>query len=163
MARDMPVTLPSQCDAPPAPRHSSVATTAASAQQSDKVLAALRADAPDVQLRRTEFVGPQVGEELVTNGLYALAADRFPAMVHAAGCPKITGCVRFERDDGSMEGHDGSGRARSGCAGPVMSNWSGTCTFSFRSESKRALRPIWYIQVRNEVPGRYVCRYFKIR
>ena len=44
-----------------------------SAQQSEKVLAALRADAPDVQLRRTEFVGPQVGEELATDGLKALA------------------------------------------------------------------------------------------
>src|SRR3954467_11438941 len=51
-----------------------VQKNATSAQQSDKVLAALRADAPDVQLRRTEFVGPQVGDELVTNGLYALAA-----------------------------------------------------------------------------------------
>ena len=28
---------------------------------------------PDVTLRRTEFVGPQVGEELVHGGLMALA------------------------------------------------------------------------------------------
>ena len=44
-----------------------------SAQQSEQVLAALKADNPDVTLRRTEFVGPQVGEELVHNGLLALA------------------------------------------------------------------------------------------
>ena len=44
-----------------------------SAQQSEQVLAALRAASPDVQLRRTEFVGPQVGDELARDGLYALA------------------------------------------------------------------------------------------
>ena len=44
-----------------------------SAQQSEQVLAALRSASPDVQLRRTEFVGPQVGDELARDGLYALA------------------------------------------------------------------------------------------
>ncbi len=44
-----------------------------SAQQSDKVLAALKAADPQVQMRRTEFVGPQVGSELATDGLKALA------------------------------------------------------------------------------------------
>ncbi len=43
-----------------------------SAQQSEQVLAALKAESPDVTLRRTEFVGPQVGEELVHSGLLAL-------------------------------------------------------------------------------------------
>jgi preprotein translocase subunit SecF len=43
------------------------------AQQSDKVFAALKADDPGVTRRRTEFVGPQVGEELATDGLKALA------------------------------------------------------------------------------------------
>ncbi len=43
-----------------------------SAQQSDRVLEALKQDNADVALRRTEFVGPQVGEELFTNGLLAL-------------------------------------------------------------------------------------------
>ena len=43
-----------------------------SAQQSELVLEALRAADPDVTLRRTEFVGPQVGEELVHGGLMAL-------------------------------------------------------------------------------------------
>jgi preprotein translocase subunit SecF len=44
-----------------------------SAQQSEQVLQALKAATPDVQLRRTEFVGPQVGQELATDGLKALA------------------------------------------------------------------------------------------
>ena len=44
-----------------------------SAEQSDKVMAELKAASPDVTLRRVEFVGPQVGQELVTNGLKALA------------------------------------------------------------------------------------------
>ena len=43
-----------------------------SAQQSEQVLAALKAQDDSVQLRRTEFVGPQVGEELVHGGLMAL-------------------------------------------------------------------------------------------
>ena len=44
-----------------------------SAEQSDKVMAELKAASPDVTLRRVEFVGPQVGQELVSNGLKALA------------------------------------------------------------------------------------------
>jgi preprotein translocase subunit SecF len=44
-----------------------------SAQQSEKVLSALKAGDANVQLRRTEFVGPQVGDELATDGLKALA------------------------------------------------------------------------------------------
>ena len=43
-----------------------------SAQQSETVIAALKAEDPEVTLRRTEFVGPQVGEELVHGGLMAL-------------------------------------------------------------------------------------------
>ena len=42
------------------------------AQQSDKVMAALKVQDPAVQLRRTEFVGPSVGEELAHDGLKAL-------------------------------------------------------------------------------------------
>jgi len=42
-------------------------------QQSETVLAALRVQNPAVELRRTEFVGPQVGRELVEDGLLALA------------------------------------------------------------------------------------------
>ena len=43
-----------------------------SAQQSEQVLATLKAEDPEVTLRRTEFVGPQVGDELMHNGLMAL-------------------------------------------------------------------------------------------
>ena len=42
-------------------------------QQSEVVLAALKVQNPAVELRRTEFVGPQVGRELVEDGLLALA------------------------------------------------------------------------------------------
>ena len=44
-----------------------------SAQQSEQVLQALKAASPDVELRRTEFVGPQVGQELAADGLKTLA------------------------------------------------------------------------------------------
>jgi preprotein translocase subunit SecF len=43
-----------------------------SSQQSDSVLQALKAADPSVELRRVEYVGPQVGQELVHNGLMAL-------------------------------------------------------------------------------------------
>ncbi len=55
-----------------------------SAQQSDKVLSALKAQNPAVALRRTEFVGPQVGEELATDGLKALAMVVVGIMVYLA-------------------------------------------------------------------------------
>jgi len=54
------------------------------AQQSDTVLAALKAASPDVTLRRTEFVGPQVGEELAQDGLKALAMVVFGIMIYLA-------------------------------------------------------------------------------
>src|SRR5665647_3153933 len=44
-----------------------------SAQQSDRVMAALKVTDPSATMRRTEFVGPQVGDELATDGLKALA------------------------------------------------------------------------------------------
>jgi preprotein translocase subunit SecF len=59
-ARDVMIRLPAQ-------------KGVSSAQQSEKVLTALKANDPDVTLRRTEFVGPQVGDELVEDGLMALA------------------------------------------------------------------------------------------
>ena len=43
-----------------------------SAQQSDQVLTTLKASQDDVKLKRVEFVGPQVGKELATDGLLAL-------------------------------------------------------------------------------------------
>jgi preprotein translocase subunit SecF len=55
-----------------------------SAQQSEKVLSALKAQDPGVSLRRTEFVGPQVGEELATDGLKALAMVVAGIMIYLA-------------------------------------------------------------------------------
>jgi len=53
-----------------------------SAAQSDHVLGALKAKHADVELRRVEFVGPQVGQELVTNGLMALLVVVLGIMVY---------------------------------------------------------------------------------
>ena len=55
-----------------------------SAQQSEKVLTALKTQDAGVTLRRTEFVGPQVGEELATDGLKALAMVVVGIMVYLA-------------------------------------------------------------------------------
>ena len=74
-ARDVMIRLPAQ-------------KGVSSAQQSEKVMAALRADVPDVQLRRTEFVGPQVGDELMEDGLKALAFVVIGIMLYLA--------IRFE-------------------------------------------------------------------
>lgn len=43
-----------------------------SAQLSNEVMNVLKQSNPDVTLRQVEFIGPQVGEELVSNGLAAL-------------------------------------------------------------------------------------------
>jgi preprotein translocase subunit SecF len=43
-----------------------------SSQQSNQVLNTLKASSADVTLKRVEFVGPQVGKELATDGLLAL-------------------------------------------------------------------------------------------
>jgi preprotein translocase subunit SecF len=59
-----------------------------STQLSEKVTGALKAQAPDVQLRRVEFVGPQVGEELTHDGLMALLMVVIGVMIYLA--------VRFE-------------------------------------------------------------------
>ncbi len=59
-----------------------------SAQQSETVLSALKAANPDVTLRRTEFVGPQVGDELYTSGLIALGLVIVGIMIYLA--------IRFE-------------------------------------------------------------------
>ena len=59
-----------------------------SAQQSEQVLTALGAAHADVQLRRTEFVGPQVGQELTADGLKALAFVVIGIMIYLS--------VRFE-------------------------------------------------------------------
>ncbi len=74
-ARDVIIRLPAQ-------------KGVTSAQQSDQVLAALKAGDPSVQLRRTEFVGPQVGEELAIDGLKALGMVVVGIMIYLA--------IRFE-------------------------------------------------------------------
>ncbi|MCL4744999.1 MAG: protein translocase subunit SecF, partial [Burkholderiaceae bacterium] len=43
-----------------------------SSRQSEQVITRLRADDPGAELRRVEFVGPQVGAELATDGALAL-------------------------------------------------------------------------------------------
>ncbi|MDR0933667.1 MAG: protein translocase subunit SecF [Burkholderiaceae bacterium] len=42
------------------------------AELSEKLLSALKAKNPDVELKRVEFVGPQIGDELTHDGLMAL-------------------------------------------------------------------------------------------
>lgn len=59
-----------------------------SAQQSDRVMAALKVADPSATMRRTEFVGPQVGDELATDGLKALASVVAGIMIYLA--------IRFE-------------------------------------------------------------------
>ncbi|AMM24884.1 protein translocase subunit SecF [Variovorax sp. PAMC 28711] len=53
-------------------------------QQSEQVLGALKAVDPTVTLRGTEFVGPQVGEELTTNGIKALGMVVLGIMIYLA-------------------------------------------------------------------------------
>jgi preprotein translocase subunit SecF len=55
-----------------------------SAQQSEQVMAALKAADPSATLRGNEFVGPQVGEELTTNGLKALGMVVVGIMIYLA-------------------------------------------------------------------------------
>ena len=55
-----------------------------SAQASTQVLEVLKAQDPTVSLRRVEFVGPQVGEELAHDGLTALAFVVIGIMIYLA-------------------------------------------------------------------------------
>ena len=55
-----------------------------SAQQSEQVLSALKEADASAQLRRTEFVGPQVGDELAADGLKALAFVVVGIMIYLA-------------------------------------------------------------------------------
>ena len=74
-ARDVMIRLPAQ-------------KGVSSAQQSDKLMEALKAENSEATLRRTEFVGPQVGDELAEDGLKALAFVVIGIMLYLA--------VRFE-------------------------------------------------------------------
>jgi preprotein translocase subunit SecF len=55
-----------------------------SAQLSNKVMAALKAQDDSVRLQRVEFVGPQVGDELAHDGLMALAMVVVGIMIYLA-------------------------------------------------------------------------------
>ncbi|MCX7200948.1 MAG: protein translocase subunit SecF [Burkholderiales bacterium] len=55
-----------------------------SAQQSEQVMTALKAATPGVELRRVEFVGPQVGKELATDGALALLFVVVGIMIYLA-------------------------------------------------------------------------------
>jgi preprotein translocase subunit SecF len=55
-----------------------------SAQQSAQVMDALKVIEPTVELRSNEFVGPQVGDELTSNGLKALAMVVVGIMIYLA-------------------------------------------------------------------------------
>jgi len=74
-ARDVMIRLPAQ-------------KGVSSAQQSEAALAALKQANPDAVLRRSEFVGPQVGEELAVDGLKALGMVVVGIMIYLA--------IRFE-------------------------------------------------------------------
>jgi hypothetical protein len=75
-ARDVMIRLPAQKGV----------SSAQQSEQSDDGLA--KRDNAEATLRRTEFVGPQVGEELATDGLKALAFVVVGIMLYLA--------VRFE-------------------------------------------------------------------
>ena len=74
-ARDVMIRLPAQ-------------KGVSSAQQSEAAFAALKKADPDATLRRQEFVGPQVGEELAVDGLKALGMVVVGIIIYLA--------VRFE-------------------------------------------------------------------
>jgi len=73
-AREIMVRLPTAEDA---------------AALSNRILDALRADNPAADLRRVEFIGPQIGEELAQDGILAL--------VYALGGILVYVWVRFEQ------------------------------------------------------------------
>ena len=55
-----------------------------SGQQAQEVMAVLNQDEPQARMTRVEFVGPQVGEELATDGLTALLLVVFGIIVYLA-------------------------------------------------------------------------------
>lgn len=57
---------------------------ATTSTQGEQVLAALKATEPQVELRRVEFVGPQVGEELLRDGGLALLMVILGIMIYLA-------------------------------------------------------------------------------
>lgn len=63
-------------------------TDESSAHLSEQIMNLLRQSDPDVSLKRVEYVGPQVGSELLTNGVLALAVVALGIMAYLS--------VRFE-------------------------------------------------------------------
>jgi preprotein translocase subunit SecF len=63
-------------------------TNAAATKQSEEVMQALRGVDPSIELRRVEFVGPQIGAELFTDGALALLFVIIGIMIYLA--------IRFE-------------------------------------------------------------------
>ena len=55
-----------------------------SSKQGEQVMAALNADLPGAELRRVEYVGPQVGKELAENGALALLVVIIGIMLYLA-------------------------------------------------------------------------------
>ena len=55
-----------------------------SAELSDRLFALLRADNPEIELRRVEFVGPQVGEELTNDGGLAMIYALIGILIYVA-------------------------------------------------------------------------------
>lgn len=70
-ARDVQIRLPLKGDK-------------TSADMSAEVMNVIHQSAPEAELRRTEFVGPQVGQELATDGATALALVVFGIMIYLA-------------------------------------------------------------------------------
>ena len=84
-SRDLLIRLPLRSERAGADEK---AAAKATSEQSEKVMAALKAGTPNVELRRVEFVGPQVGEELATDGALALLFVVIGIMIYLA--------IRFE-------------------------------------------------------------------
>jgi preprotein translocase subunit SecF len=79
-SRDVMIRLPLQ--------RSAAGEVISTAQQSEQVMGALKARDASVELKRVEFVGPQVGKELAADGLMALLFVVVGIMIYLA--------IRFE-------------------------------------------------------------------
>ncbi len=91
-SRDLLIRLPlrggASAEAATPEQGAAAAGNKATNAQSEKVMAALKVATPGVELRRVEFVGPQVGEELAMDGALALLFVIVGIMIYLA--------IRFE-------------------------------------------------------------------
>lgn len=85
-SRDLLIRLPLRSSFSPATEKKDINRSAN--EQSEKVMAVLKEATPGVTLRRVEFVGPQVGQELATDGMFALLFVIAGIMIYLA--------IRFE-------------------------------------------------------------------